>query len=56
MVGVLAPGLTDRVQGEVTVPLSFKPEQMNHAFHHHGSPCLAGSGPVGLVHDALRTE
>ena len=33
VVGVLAPGLTDRGQGEVTVPLSFKPEQMNHAFH-----------------------
>lgn len=33
VVGVLAPGLTDRGQGDVTVPLSFKPEQMNHAFH-----------------------
>jgi len=33
VVGVLAPGLTDRGQGDLTVPLSFKPEQMNHAFH-----------------------
>jgi predicted permease len=33
VVGVLAPGLTDRGQGEITVPLSFKPEQMNHRFH-----------------------
>jgi putative ABC transport system permease protein len=33
VVGVLAPGLTDRGQGEVTVPLSFKPERMKHAFH-----------------------
>ncbi len=33
VVGVLAPGLTDRGQGQITVPLSFKPEQMNHAFH-----------------------
>lgn len=33
VVGVLASGLTDRGQGQITVPLSFKPEQMNHAFH-----------------------
>lgn len=33
VVGVLAPGLTDRGQGQITVPLSFKPEQMNRAFH-----------------------
>jgi len=33
VVGVLAPGLTDRGQGQITLPLSFKPEQMNHAFH-----------------------
>ena len=33
VVGVLAPGLTDRGQGQITLPLSFKPEQMNHVFH-----------------------
>jgi predicted permease len=33
VVGVLAPGLTDRGQGQITVPLAFKPDQMNHAFH-----------------------
>ena len=33
VVGVLAPGLTDRGQGEITVPLSFKPEQVNHRYH-----------------------
>jgi putative ABC transport system permease protein len=33
IVGVLAPGLYDRGQGDLTVPLSFKPEQINHDFH-----------------------
>jgi len=33
VVGVLAPGATDRGQGQLTVPLVFKPEQINHDFH-----------------------
>ena len=33
VVGVLAPGLSDRGQGQLTVPLVFKPEQVNHDFH-----------------------
>jgi putative ABC transport system permease protein len=34
VVGVLAPGLADRLTGsEVSVPLAFKPEQLNHDFH-----------------------
>jgi putative ABC transport system permease protein len=33
VVGVLAPGATDRVQSQLYVPLAFKPEQINHDFH-----------------------
>jgi putative ABC transport system permease protein len=33
IVGVLAPGATDRVQSELYVPLAFKPEYLNHDFH-----------------------
>ena len=33
VVGVLAPGATDRVQSELYVPIAFKPEQINHEFH-----------------------
>ncbi len=33
VVGVLAPGATDRVQSQLYVPLTFKPEQINHEFH-----------------------
>jgi putative ABC transport system permease protein len=33
VVGVLAPGLSDRGQGQLAVPLVFKPEQLNHDFH-----------------------
>jgi putative ABC transport system permease protein len=33
VVGVLAPGATDRVQSELYVPLAFKPNQINHEFH-----------------------
>jgi putative ABC transport system permease protein len=33
VVGVLAPGATDRVQSELYVPLAFRPEQINHDFH-----------------------
>jgi putative ABC transport system permease protein len=33
VVGVLAPGMSDRGQGQLTVPLVFKPEQINHDFH-----------------------
>jgi predicted permease len=33
VVGVLAPGATDRVQSELYVPLAFRPEQINHEFH-----------------------
>jgi putative ABC transport system permease protein len=33
VVGVLAPGATDRLQNQIYVPLAFKPEQINHNFH-----------------------
>ncbi|MGC1906652.1 MAG: ABC transporter permease [Candidatus Acidiferrum sp.] len=33
VVGVLAPGATDRLQTQLYVPLAFKPEQINHNFH-----------------------
>ena len=33
VVGVLAPGATDRVQSRMYLPLAFKPEQVNHDFH-----------------------
>jgi putative ABC transport system permease protein len=33
VVGVLEPGLFDRDQAQLTVPLVFKPEQVNHDFH-----------------------
>jgi putative ABC transport system permease protein len=33
VVGVLSPGLSDRNHAQVTVPLVFKPEQVNHDFH-----------------------
>jgi len=33
VVGVMAPGPTDRLSGEAIVPLAFKPEQINHDFH-----------------------
>lgn len=33
VVGVMAPGPTDRLQTEMVVPLAFKPEQINHDFH-----------------------
>jgi putative ABC transport system permease protein len=33
VVGVLAPGATDRVQSEIYVPLAFRPNQINHDFH-----------------------
>ena len=33
VVGVLAPGATDRVQSELYVPLAFRPNQINHDFH-----------------------
>jgi putative ABC transport system permease protein len=33
VVGVLSPGLDDRGDAQVTVPLVFKPEQLNHDFH-----------------------
>jgi len=33
VVGVLAPGATDRVQTQMYVPLAFKPDQINHNFH-----------------------
>src|SRR2546423_1568606 len=32
-VGVLAPGLADRFDEELTVPLAFRPEQINHDYH-----------------------
>jgi putative ABC transport system permease protein len=33
VVGVLGPGVTDRLNPELVVPLAFKPEQLNHDFH-----------------------
>jgi putative ABC transport system permease protein len=33
VVGVLQPGLVDRQDAEIFVPLTFKPEQINHDFH-----------------------
>jgi putative ABC transport system permease protein len=33
VVGVVAPGLADRDYSQLTVPLVFKPEQLNHDFH-----------------------
>lgn len=33
VVGVLAPGVGDRFDEELTVPLSFRPEQINHDYH-----------------------
>lgn len=33
VVGVLAPGPTDRLENKITAPLAFKPEQINHDFH-----------------------
>ena len=33
VVGVLAPGPTDRLSGQMIVPLAFKPEQINHDAH-----------------------
>ncbi len=33
VVGVLRPGIYDRQQTQLTVPLVFKPEQINHDFH-----------------------
>jgi putative ABC transport system permease protein len=33
VVGVLAPGADDRVDAQLTVPLVFKPDQVNHDFH-----------------------
>jgi len=33
VVGVLAPGVADRLPIDLSVPLAFKPEQINHNFH-----------------------
>lgn len=33
VVGVLAPGIADRNDAQIIVPLVFKPEQLNHDFH-----------------------
>jgi len=33
VVGVMAPGVTDRLNQNLIVPLVFKPEQLNHDFH-----------------------
>lgn len=33
VVGVVAPGVADRETSQLTVPLVFKPEQINHDFH-----------------------
>lgn len=33
VVGVLAPGIPDRFDEELTVPLAFRPEQINHDYH-----------------------
>ncbi|MGC2605189.1 MAG: ABC transporter permease, partial [Silvibacterium sp.] len=33
VVGVMPPGVNDRAENEISVPLAFKPEQLNHDFH-----------------------
>src|SRR5581483_3359921 len=33
VVGVMAPGPTDRLSTQLVVPLAFKPETLNHDFH-----------------------
>jgi putative ABC transport system permease protein len=33
VVGVLAPGLPDRLESQLAVPLAFTPQQINHDFH-----------------------
>ena len=33
VIGVMAPGPTDRLSTELVVPLAFKPEQINHDYH-----------------------
>jgi putative ABC transport system permease protein len=33
VIGVLAPGVADRLDPELVAPLAFKPEQLNHDFH-----------------------
>jgi predicted permease len=33
VVGVIAPGVADRLESRVFLPLAFKPEQINHDFH-----------------------
>jgi putative ABC transport system permease protein len=33
VVGVLAPGIGDRFDDELTVPLAFRPDQINHDYH-----------------------
>jgi putative ABC transport system permease protein len=33
VVGVLAPGVADRLNQDLVAPLAFKPEQLNHDFH-----------------------
>ncbi len=33
VVGIMAPGPTDRLQTELVAPLAFEPEQINHDFH-----------------------
>src|SRR5271163_699413 len=33
VVGVLAPGMADRGQGEMVTPIAFSPKQLNHDFH-----------------------
>ena len=33
VVGILAPGVYDRLQEQIFAPLAFKPEQLNHDFH-----------------------
>ena len=33
VVGVLGPGFRDRIGAQLTVPLVFKPEQLNHEYH-----------------------
>jgi putative ABC transport system permease protein len=33
VVGVLAPGVADRLESDLFLPLAFKPDQLNHDFH-----------------------
>ena len=43
------PGVYDRAENEITVPLAFKPEQLNHDFHWL---LVMGRLKPGVTHEA----